>query len=231
MKAVILQHEAHEGLGLLEPALVAAGFTLVQRFRHVEHADLEAELVVVLGGSMGVYDAHEHPFLSHELAFLTERLALDRPTLGVCLGAQLLAAAAGATVSPGKNGLEIGVAPVRLTAAAASDPVFSGLPQKLTVAHWHGDTFTAVDGATLLASTDRYTQQAFRLGKSYGVQFHPELSSATFSRWLELGEAELASRGKKVDELRGQVGKLNAAKGQLEELCSRLAFQFAALAK
>jgi GMP synthase (glutamine-hydrolysing) len=231
MKAVILQHEPHEGLDLLEPALVAAGFTLIKRFRHVEHADLEAALVVVLGGSMGVYEAHEHPFLSHELAFLGERLALDRPTLGVCLGAQLLAAAAGATVSAGKNGLEVGVAPVRLTAAAASDPVFEGLPAKLTVAHWHGDTFTPVTGATLLASTDRYSQQAFRLGHSYGLQFHPELTAASFTHWLDLGEAALRERGKNVDELRGQVGKLAAAKGALEDVCSRLAFRFAALSK
>jgi GMP synthase (glutamine-hydrolysing) len=230
-KAIILQHEQHEGLELLEPALVAAGFTLIKRFRHVEREDLDAPLVVVLGGSMGVYDAHEHPFLSHELAFLSERLALNRPTLGICLGAQLLAAAAGATVSPGKNGLELGVAPVRLTAAAATDPVFQGLPPKLTVAHWHADTFTPVDGATLLASTDRYTQQAFRLGTSYGVQFHPELGAASFTHWLALGEEALRAQGKKVEELRAQAGKLGAAEGQLEDLCARFAFHFASLAR
>lgn len=226
-KAIILQHEQHEGLELLEPALVAAGFTLIKRFRHVEREDLDAPLVVVLGGSMGVYDAHEHPFLSHELAFLSERLALNRPTLGICLGAQLLAAAAGATVSPGKNGLELGVAPVRLTAAAATDPVFQGLPPKLTVAHWHADTFTPVDGATLLASTDRYTQQAFRLGPSYGFQFHPEVTAQAFGQWLDQGAADLAKAGKKLDELKAPLGKLRAAEPALGDLLARLAHHYA----
>jgi GMP synthase (glutamine-hydrolysing) len=226
MRAIIIQHEAHEGLDQLEPALLTAGFSLVKRFRGVEHKDLEAELVVVLGGPMGVYDADQHPFLREELAFLTERVALERPCLGICLGAQLLAAAAGAEVSKGKNGLEVGVGPVRLTKEAASDPVFSLLPPKLTVAHWHADTYSAVPQGALLASSDRYTQQAFRLGPSYGLQFHPELTAQSFKHWLELGEAELKGAGKDLAALQAHLPKLKAFEPQLREFLAQLAFHF-----
>jgi len=230
MRAVVIQHEQHEDLGLLGPALTQEGFSIVRRFRGVEHADLDAELVVVLGGSMGVYESDQHPFLNDEVAFLIERLALDRPCLGICLGAQLLATAAGAEVFPGKNGFEVGVAPVRWTADAQKDPVLAGLGAKTVVAHWHGDAWAPVPGATLLASTDRYTQQAFRLGKTYAFQFHPELTAAELDKWLDLGAASLAARGKDVAELKAQLGKLRAVEPSLAELCARLAHHFAKLA-
>jgi GMP synthase (glutamine-hydrolysing) len=226
MKAVIIEHEAHEGVGLFGPALVTAGFELVRRFRGVERVDLEAALVVVMGGPMGVYEADQHPFLHEELAFLIERLALERPVLGICLGAQLLAAAAGAEVFAGKNGLEVGVGPVRVTKDGAADAAFAGL-EKLTVAHWHGDTFAPVPGAKLLASSDRYTQQAFRLGPSLGLQFHLELTGDELGRWLDLGAAELAAKGKDVAGLKTQLGKLRAAEGTAKEVLSRIAFDFA----
>jgi GMP synthase (glutamine-hydrolysing) len=226
MKAVIVEHESHEGVGQLGPALLKAGFELIRRFRGLERVDLEAALVVVLGGSMSVYEAERHPFLRDELAFLSERVALGRPVLGICLGAQLLAAAAGAEVSRGKNGLEVGVGPVRITKGGAADPAFVGL-QKLTVAHWHADTFSAVPGATLLASSDRYTQQAFRLGPSLGLQFHLELTAEAFGHWLDLGEAELLAQGQDVAALRGHLGRLRAAQPAADELLERLAFSFA----
>ncbi|GMU61137.1 MAG: hypothetical protein AMXMBFR34_29000 [Myxococcaceae bacterium] len=231
MRAVVVQHEQHEDLGLLGPALTQEGFSLTKRFRGVEHSDLDAELVVVLGGPMGVYERKLHPFLGDEVAFLSERLALERPCLGLCLGAQLMAAAAGADVFPGKNGFEVGVAPVRLTAEAQKDPVLTGLGAKLTVAHWHGDTHAPVPGATLLASTDRYTQQAFRLGPSYAFQFHLELTADELGRWLEVGAGELAAKGKEVKELQAQLGKLKAVEPTLKELCARLAHHFAKAAR
>lgn len=230
MKAVVIEHEAHEGAGLLGEALHKAGFELVRRFRGVERVDLDAALVVLMGGSMGVYEADQHPFLHEELAFLTERLALERPVLGICLGAQLLASAAGAEVFPGKNGLEVGVGPVRVTKDGAQDPAFEGL-QKLLVAHWHGDTWSPVPGAKLLASSDRYTQQAFRVGASLGLQFHLELTADAFGQWLELGAADLTAKGKDVAELRSQLGKLKAAEATSREVLERVAFDFAARAR
>jgi GMP synthase (glutamine-hydrolysing) len=232
MRAVVMQHEEHEGPGLLGPALEAAGFTLVKRFRTVKREDVDAELVVVLGGPMGVYEVDRHPFLGEELALLTERLALGLPVLGLCLGAQLLAAAAGSEVFIGKNGLEVGVAPVRWTKEGLADPVIAGVRPRTTVAHWHQDTFKPVPGATLLASTDRYSQQAFRLRDSYGFQFHPELTADELERWLTQGEEELVELYEKdVNELRSQLPKLRAAEPELRELLERLAHHFARVAR
>jgi GMP synthase (glutamine-hydrolysing) len=232
MRAVVMQHEEHEGPGLLGPALEAAGFTLVKRFRAVKREDLNAELVVVLGGPMGVYEAERHPFLGEELGLVTERLALGRPVLGLCLGAQLLAAAAGAEVFLGKNGLEVGVGPVRWTKEALADPVLAGVRPRTTVAHWHQDTFKAVPGATLLASTDRYTQQAFRLGDSFGFQFHLELTADELDRWFTQGAEELVELYEKnLEELRSQLPKLHSAEAENRELLERLAHHFARVAR
>jgi GMP synthase (glutamine-hydrolysing) len=227
MRAVVFQHEEHEGPGLLGPVLESAGFSLVHRFRAVKREDVDADLVVVMGGTMGVYEADQHPFLREELGILTERLANERPCLGICLGAQLLAAAAGSEVFPGKNGLEVGVGPVRWTQDAQKDPVIAGVRPKTVVAHWHGDTFKAVTGATLLASTDRYTQQGFRLGSSYAFQFHLELTAAELGRWLDSGADELRQKGKDAAELKTQLPKLKAAEAENTELLQRLAHHFA----
>lgn len=227
MRAVIYEHDEDAGLAHLGPALQQAGFTLVKRFRTTKREDVDAELVVVMGGHMGVYEADQHPFLRDEIALLSERLANDRPCLGICLGAQLLAAAAGAEVFLGKNGLEVGALPVRWTPEGLKDPVIAGVKPRTVMAHWHQDTFKAVPGATLLASTDRYTQQAFRLGKSYGFQFHMELGAEDLDRWLTQWTDTLAKHGKNPEELRTQVPKLQAAQAELTELQHRLAHHFA----
>ncbi len=230
MRAVVLQHEEHVELGMFEPALQAAGFSLVKRFRAVKREDVDAELVVVLGGLMGVYEEDRHPFLQEELALLRERLALERPMLGICLGAQLLAAAAGSEVFVGKNGFEVGVAPVRWTKEGLADPVLAGVRAKTTVAHWHQDTYKPIPGATLLASTDRYSQQAFRLGKSYGFQFHLELSAEQLGQWYTVAAEDLELHEKNVDELRSQLPKLRAAEPENRELIERLVHHFARVA-
>lgn len=222
MHAVILQHEEHEGPGLLEGVLRDAGYSLTTRFRGVAHRDLDAELLVVLGGSMSVTSTDAHPFLRDELGLLTERLALNRPTLAICLGAQLLASAAGATVSRGKNGFEVGVAPVRWTKDGLVDEAIKGLPAKAVMAHWHEDTWSPVPGATLLASTDRYAQQAFRLGRTVGLQFHPELTATAFGEWLTRDAELLELDGKNVAELRAALPKLAAAEAQNVEFLERL---------
>src|SRR5216684_2132200 len=127
-RALILIHDELEGAGLLETALRAAGFQPVHRFRCLEPGDGSAPLLVAMGGSMAAYETERHPFLAAEIALLKARLAEGRPSLGICLGAQLLAAAAGAQVRRGRAGLELGVFPVSLTAEAGSDAVFADLP-------------------------------------------------------------------------------------------------------
>ena len=227
MRAVVIQHEKHEDLGLIGPELTRVGFSLVRRFRDLERVDLEAELVVILGGGMSVAEVERHPFLQAELAFLTERLALERPCLGICLGSQLLAAAAGAQVTKGKNGFELGIGPVRWTKPGLEDPVIAGAPSRSIVAHWHQDTFSPVPGATLLASTDRYTQQAFRLGSTYAFQFHLELTAEAWLQWIDAGAEALVAAGKDPAALRKEAGKLKAAEPQNAQLLSRLAEHFA----
>lgn len=233
MRAIIYQHESHEDVGRLGPALITEGFQLTRRFRAVKHQeDLAAELVVVMGGPMGVGDVEQHPFLHDELALLTERLANGKPCLGICLGAQLLAKAAGAEVTRGKNGLEVGAAPVRWTAEGQKDPVTSGLGARTVVAHWHEDTWSPVKGATLLASTDRYTQQAFRLGDSYAFQFHPELGAEELAHWFELGREELETLYEKdLVELASHLPKLKGAEPSLGDMLARLAHHFAKVSR
>lgn len=231
LRAVVFQHEDHEGVGLIGPALKAAGFTLDPRFRTVRREDLKADLLVVMGGSMAVYDAEQHSFLRDEQALIAERLAQGLPCLGVCLGSQLMAAASGAEVFAGKNGLEIGAAPVRWTKEAFDDPVIHGVSPRTVAAHWHQDTFSAVPGATLLASTDRYTQQAFRLGNSYAFQFHLELTRDDFSGWLQGSQQELEGRGKQWDELKSQLPRLKASEAERKALLARLAEHFAQCAR
>lgn len=231
MKAILYIHEQNEGAGILAPALRDAGFQCVERFRAARREDVDAQLVVVLGGLMGAYEADQHPFLEDELRVLRERLALDRPVLGVCLGAQLLAAAAGAEVYLGKNGMEVGALPVRWTKEGLADPVIRGVSAKTVVAQWHQDTFKAVPGATLLASTDRYTQQAFRLGTSYAFQFHLELTADALDRWLSSGFGELGEKGKDIAALRVEAQRLKAAEPELRALADRLAHHFASVAR
>jgi GMP synthase (glutamine-hydrolysing) len=228
MKAVIYQHEAHEGLGRFEPALRAVGFELVPRFRTSEPSDVDADLLVVMGGSMSVYEAHS--YLSDERSIIAARFGRGAPCLGVCLGAQLMAAAAGAEVYPGKRGFEIGVEPVRWTAAALQDDVFAAVPSGLVVAHWHGDTHAAVPDATLLASTDRYTQQAFRLGDSLALQFHLELTAEELARWIELSLETLVLMGVDAELVRRGLPDLAAADKELDALVERIARHLAAAA-
>jgi GMP synthase (glutamine-hydrolysing) len=227
MRAVVFEHDENTGVGRLGPALQQAGFSLVRRFRAVRREDVDAELVVVMGGHMGVYEGDQHPFLQEESALLAERLANGRPCLGICLGAQMMASAAGAEVFPGKNGFEIGAAPVRWTQEGLKDPVIAGVRPRTVVAHWHQDTFKAVPGATLLASTDRYTQQAFRLGTSYAFQFHLELEAHVLDGWLTQWPEELQRHRTDLAAVRAQLPKLQAAQPELDDLMHRLAHHFA----
>lgn len=221
--AVIVVHEEDKGPGLALPALEAEGFRCVQRFRELQPGDAEADLLLIMGGSMGVYDADAFPHLSRLQALLAARLEQGRPNVGVCLGAQLLAAAAGARVFPGRAGLELGVYPVQLLPEAEGDPVFSTLPHRVDAAEWHGDTFETVPGAVRLAFTETYPWQAFRVGRSYGVQFHPELSVEAFCAWMDDFPDAVHAAGKFVEQVRqDEVPLLRRAQPTWEAFWRRL---------
>lgn len=197
--AAVIRHLAFEDLGSLAPALEKKGYAL--RYLEAGIDDITAlrrnppDLLVVLGGPIGVYEAAVYPFLSDEVALLRERLQARLPVLGICLGAQLLAAALGAKVYAG-HGKEIGWFPVTDSGADTNvlAPLFANGVQVL---HWHGDTFDLPEGATHLARSALYPHQAFAVGThALGLQFHPEIIGRQVERWLighacELGNARI----------------------------------------
>jgi GMP synthase (glutamine-hydrolysing) len=162
---------------------------------------LDASLLVVLGGPMGVYEAEAYPFLRDEIEVLKTRLPAEAPTLGVCLGAQLIAAATGARVFPGGR-FELGYEPIELTEAGC-DSCLAALLDDPRVLHWHGDTYDLPAGATRLASSAAYREQAFSIGpRILGVQFHPEVDAAMLDVWIREGGDELARAGTDAHTLR-----------------------------
>ena len=189
--AVAIRHIAFEDLGHFAAPLEAAGYDVRYVDAGATNAAIDPEgddLLIVLGGPMGVYETERYPFLDDELRMLRRRLAARRPVLGVCLGAQLIACALGAAVYPGAT-KEIGYAPVALTAAGAASPL-QVLGQGQPVLHWHGDTFDLPAGAILLASTAAYRHQAFAVGEAVlALQFHLEANA--IERWLSGHAAEL----------------------------------------
>ncbi|MHB8160127.1 MAG: type 1 glutamine amidotransferase [Thermoleophilia bacterium] len=142
------------------------------------------DALIILGGPMAVYETESKPYLNDELTLIGKAVAADVPTLGICLGSQLIAAAAGARVYAGPV-KELGWNSVELTAAAAADALFSGFPSTLPVFQLHGDTFDLPSGAVRLASSSNYENQAFRLGKHvYGLQFHVEVTADLVHVWV-----------------------------------------------
>jgi GMP synthase (glutamine-hydrolysing) len=139
--------------------------------------------LAVMGGAMGVHDTDQFPWLETERRALAAAVAAGLPVLGICLGAQQLAAALGASVTTGPDP-EIGVGAVALTPAGRADPVLGPEGDRVAVIQWHGDTFDIPDGALQLATGDRYPNQAFRFGPlAYGFQFHIEVDDAMARAW------------------------------------------------
>lgn len=201
--ALILCHLAFEDLGSFAPVLEDEGYRLVliEAGIHPLPDPSGADLVVVLGGPIGVNDGQSYPSMAAERDWLAPRLAARRPTLGICLGAQLMAAALGAEVAP-MSRKEIGFAPLTLTEVGSRGPLaaLEGVP----VLHWHGETFETPAMAEILAATGACATQAFALGPNLlGLQFHAEAGELpAFERWLIGHSVEIAQAGIAPEDLR-----------------------------
>ena len=195
-------HLSFEDLGAWEDVFYSLGY----RVRYFEAGidDLTQALeytglTVVLGGPIGVYDVSDYPFLQIEIDLLKVRLKKNLPTLGICLGSQLIAAALGAKVYAGPE-KEIGW--YKLQIHEVSNNPLSVLTET-QVLHWHGDTFDLPEGAELLASSDLYRNQAFRVGTNIlALQFHAEVASDSLEKWLIGHSCELRHAGIKISALR-----------------------------
>jgi GMP synthase (glutamine-hydrolysing) len=191
--AIILKHVEFEGPSRITPLLVQRGYQLDIRALYL--GDLvpshlgHDQILIVMGGPMGVSDLDkpELPFLQQEVELLRSCLEQDLPALGVCLGSQLLAHAAGAKVRQMYDGqtrrYEVGWDVIRFH-HEVGDEVLRGLPVEGQVLHWHGDTFDLPAGARHLASSGVCPNQAFRVGRQFGLQFHCEVTEGDVEAWL-----------------------------------------------
>lgn len=197
-----IQHLAFEDLGHWEDIFYQLGF----RVRYFEAGvdDLSKAfqhkgLTIILGGPIGVYETDDYPFLQKEIDLLKVRLEENLPTLGICLGAQLIAHALGAKVYAGSQ-KEIGWS--KLSISNTPNNLLAPLSDT-AVLHWHGDTFNLPEQAELLASSDIYPNQAFSVGKNIlALQFHLEVAAESLEKWLIGHTCELRKANINIPALR-----------------------------
>ncbi len=206
--ALVLQHLEFENAGLIGNILGKRGYELkkldatrddISSFRLTE-----ADVVVILGGPIGVYDGARYPFINQELTLIENFLKIKKPMIGVCLGAQLIATVLGAKVKPmGKK--EIGFSSLQLTDEGQKSPL--ALIGTTPVLHWHGDQFEIPDGAKRLAETGICPNQAFSYENVLALQFHLEADLDYFEHWLVGHAAELSQAGIDPVNLRNDAKK------------------------
>lgn len=202
-KGLIIRHVPHEGIAGFREPVEAAGYALDRidvedpAFGRIDLT--EPDLLIMMGGPMGVYEREAYPWISCQLRRLAQRLEQDKPTLGVCFGAQMIAAALGAPVYPGPA-KEVGFHPLSFIDPASPLRHLGDV----AVLHWHGDTFDLPDDVELLASSPAYRHQAFRRGRNIlALQFHAEMGlDPRFEAWIEQWPEALAEVGSSADAMR-----------------------------
>jgi GMP synthase (glutamine-hydrolysing) len=204
--AVALRHVAFEDLGLLAPIMEREGWNVSfceAAVDDLSHRSIKnADLVIVLGGPIGVYETADYPFLTSELALIEYRLSRDLPTLGICLGSQLMAKALGSRVFKGLV-KEIGWGTINLTDEGGSSCLKPLGDDGAVVLHWHGDTFNLPQGASRLASNVHYENQAFSYGRNaLALQFHLEADPRQLEEWYVGHTVELAAAKISIADLR-----------------------------
>ncbi len=214
----VIQHLAFEDLGSFGKVFQSQGFEIRYYHAGVNIPELvyqDEAILVVLGGPIGVYETDNYPYLQQEIDGLKNRIQNQLPTLGICLGAQLLVAASGAKVYAG-HVKEIGWSTLQLSEQGFASPLKH--LHDVNVLHWHGDTFDLPKSATLLASSEHYPHQAFAMGKHIlAMQFHPEADTNRFEQWLIGHCSELNHAKIDIPKLRADNQRFGATLAQAGE--------------
>lgn len=163
---------------------------------------LAPDLLYVAGGPVGVYQKNEYPFLQAEIDIIKKRVAARRPTIGICLGSQLIANALGADNFKGRQGPEEGWHPLTLKDEGKNHPVRHLSGEHTQMFHWHGDTFSFPEGAVLLASSEKYPHQIFEYDEcTLGLQCHTEVNNDVLKEWEVSLVSELMSDDNEIMSL------------------------------
>ena len=232
---LVVVHEEHAGLGRLGDLV---GCRLDERRPdRGDEVPVDAsghDALVVLGGSMAAWDDDVAPWLPATRRLMAAAVEDGVPTLGICLGAQLLALATGGRVERGGVGLEVGLVPLELTAEAAADELMAAVRQRLgerlSVAEWHQDAITELPpGAVPLVVGERYPHQAFRLGeRAWGVQYHPEVTVEDWQDWMDGGHGAVRTEGLHPHEV---TAAMHEAEASLVAVAQAHAEAFAAVVR
>jgi GMP synthase-like glutamine amidotransferase len=232
VKIHYLQHVPFEGLASIESwainqnhSLSATKFYSNETLPSVEDIDW----LIVMGGPMNIYEDDKYPWLTEEKRFIEQAIKQDKTVVGICLGSQLIADVLGAKVYQGQH-KEIGWFPIKMTDEAENSVVFNSLPQKLTVFHWHGDTFDLPECATRLAYSEGCQNQAFVCNeKILGLQFHLESTKDSVQQIIknctdELVEGKYIQKTEEMLLRNGNFDMINNAMSRiLNNLSSRSA--------
>jgi GMP synthase (glutamine-hydrolysing) len=225
-RALVVQHHPSEGLGWFQDWLPAAGLDVHPIHPYLGHrvpSSVEGDALIVLGGPMGCMDDDRAQWLPAVRQLLRTAVDDGVPTMGICLGAQLLGAATGGYVERGAAGPELGLSSVEVT--TGDDLLVAGT---MPVVQWHFDAVTALPpDAELLASSDKYPIQAFRVGEgAWGLQFHVEATPAMVREWAGNDATALRELGRDPEDV---ISELRFAEAGLTHAGEALAQRFARL--
>lgn len=230
MRIHSLEHEPFEGLANIAVWAKSKGHSTTRTllFKNEKLPDMsDFDWLVIMGGSMNIYEEEKYPWLAREKKFIKDAIASKKIVLGVCLGAQLIADVLGGRVSRNRY-TEIGWYPVNLTKEARNSSIFSSFPEKFVAFHWHGDVFKMPPGAKKIAESKACENQAFETGKAIGLQFHLDYSVESIELMLNHCSNEIVN-GKYIqepDEIISQISNVSKTQRLLNLLLDSIEREF-----